>query len=148
MQLIYLIYISVEVTEPAAYTSMKFFILLSANDMMYYISVQLELALVDLSPLGGKWLQDTIDQKIIWFQPLLISESIVQAHIFHRKVHVQYVIFHKACWAMENSESYMNWSALHKIYRKIHYYGHTQISQIYTCSIYGCSSYQNRNRVI
>nr|XP_011418410.2 protein C3orf33 homolog [Crassostrea gigas] len=47
--------------------------------------VQLELALVDLSPLGGKWLQDTIDQKIIWFQPLLITESIVQAHIFHRK---------------------------------------------------------------
>lgn len=47
--------------------------------------VQLELALVDLSPLGGKWLQDTIDQKIVWFQPLLISESIVQAHIFHRK---------------------------------------------------------------
>lgn len=116
--------------------------------MMYYISVQLELALVDLSPLGGKWLQDTIDQKIIWFQPLLISESIVQAHIFHRKVHIQYIIFHKACWAMENIESYTNWSPLHKIYRKIHYYGHTQISQIYTCSIYGCSSYQNRNRVI
>lgn len=63
--------------------------------MMYYILVQLELALVDLSPLGGKWLQDTIDQKIIWFQPLLITESIVKAHIFHRKVHVQYITFHK-----------------------------------------------------
>lgn len=63
--------------------------------MMYYILVQLELALVDSSPLGGKWLQDTIDQKIIWFQPLLITESIVQAHIFHRKVHVQYITFHK-----------------------------------------------------
>lgn len=80
-----------------------------------YISVQLELALVDLSPLGGKWLQDTIDQKIIWFQPLLISESIVQAHIFHRKVHVQYITFQKACWAMKNSESFMNWSALHEV---------------------------------
>lgn len=63
--------------------------------MMYYILVQLELALVDSSPLGGKWLQDTIDQKIIWFQPLLITESIVQAHIFHRKVHVQFITFHK-----------------------------------------------------
>lgn len=63
--------------------------------MMYYILVQLELALVDLSPLGGKWLQDTIDQKIIWFQPLLITESIVQANIFHHKVHVQYITFHK-----------------------------------------------------
>lgn len=78
--------------------------------MMYYILVQLELALVDLSPLGGKWLQDTIDQKIIWFQPLLITESIVQAHIFHRKVHVQYITFHKLAVL-----SYMNWTALHEI---------------------------------
>lgn len=69
---------------------------------MYYILVQLELALVDLSPLGGKWLQDTIDQKIIWFQPLLITESIVQAHIFHRKVHVQYIS--QACCAMKDRD--------------------------------------------
>lgn len=79
----------------------------------YNISVQLDLALVELSPIGGKWLQDTIDQKIIWFQPLLISESVVQAHIFHRKVHVhQYITFHKLAGLWKTG---ILWSALHEI---------------------------------
>ncbi|XP_022342556.2 protein C3orf33 homolog [Crassostrea virginica] len=47
--------------------------------------VQLELALVDISPPGSKWLQDNISQKIIWFQPLSVSDSTVQANIFQWK---------------------------------------------------------------
>ena len=51
-----------------------------------FISVQLELALVDISPSGSKWLQDNISQKIIWFQPLSVSDSTVYANIFQWKV--------------------------------------------------------------
>ncbi|XP_061196559.1 uncharacterized protein LOC133204830 isoform X2 [Saccostrea echinata] len=47
--------------------------------------VQLEVALVDITPQGGKWLQDTINHKIVWFQPLSVIDTSVQANILFRK---------------------------------------------------------------
>ncbi|XP_048752261.1 protein C3orf33 homolog [Ostrea edulis] len=47
--------------------------------------VQLELALVDITPLGSKWLQDTILHRIVWFQPLALTDSTVHSNILFHK---------------------------------------------------------------
>ncbi|XP_062614091.1 protein C3orf33 homolog [Saccostrea cucullata] len=47
--------------------------------------VHLAVALVDMTPEGSKWLQDTINHRIVWFQPLSVNDSSVQANILFRK---------------------------------------------------------------